>query len=688
MRLYSIAIILTLLGSWMTTSFAQDIASSLYPYIYTDVSTWPCVRLLNATGQIGCHVPNGAGGILYQIESQDEINNFVSKHGGSKQNYAAVIPYNLLTKLVVANIAALDSTKCISGLIVLLRASSMVPEASLSSPDTSCPNCRFGLYANDPDQYVWNPQGQGLIEENLPFPVFGLNPVDTVSKQVFNIVMRGVAFNLKKQYTDYPLQAIDFKLFMWAAIDSETCLRRGWCQVVGGTSVFSSPSRQIAADDGKKSIVLTASLDSRSLFHDLTNGVATSLSGLVALLTVAESLSRAPVSLELLPKHIVYTGFTAEAWGFAGSQRFVQDISAQFQCTNATRASVCPFLNAPCTFPCVRSMDFKRINIDNIDSLIEFNSVSGLNSNYSSYWAHVDDVDLTQSFVADLQKNNLTLPGQNSQNTIQAANQDGNQRKLPPSSAMSFLQKNRNIKTVVLTDFQKELGSYYNSDMDDKVDLDLMSQSICGLADATAKTVFLKAQEGASTIIPAETITANCTLVSSLLDCLASNFSCPMMKNYFNVSSVGRLSHYTSVFSFVNPQPQLLSRFVFTFLGDVTGTRRNNSDLGPSGCSTMQDCISGEYCIRKQCVSTMTAYHDAYGTGLTYNESTGKVSVTDPTKGTWTESTWDTPTMRVFLVTSTKHQVIELVVGVLWTLISIAVVIFGRSFLKKTFKTD
>ncbi|KAI9008995.1 hypothetical protein CLU79DRAFT_495930 [Phycomyces nitens] len=175
--------------------------------------------------------------------------------------------------------------------------------------------------------------------------------------------------------------------------------------------------------------------------------------------------------------------------------------------------------------------------------------------------------------------------------------------------------------------------------MDDRVDLNLMAQSICGLADATAKTVFSQAQEGAPTIIPADSITANCTLVSALLDCLAMNFSCPMMKDYFNVTNVGRLSHYTSVFSFVNPQPQLLSRFAFTFLGDMTGIRRNTSELVSASCSTMLDCLSGEYCIKRQCVSTMTAYHDAYGTGLTYDESTGKVSVTDPTKGTWTEST-------------------------------------------------
>jgi len=29
--------------------------------------------------------------------------------------------------------------------------------ASFASPDSTCPNCEFGLYANTPNQYQWNP---------------------------------------------------------------------------------------------------------------------------------------------------------------------------------------------------------------------------------------------------------------------------------------------------------------------------------------------------------------------------------------------------------------------------------------------------------------------------------------------------------------------------------------------------
>lgn len=150
-----------------------------------------------------------------------------------------------------------------------------------------------------------------------------------------------------------------------------------------------------------------------------------------------------------LPKHILYTLFTAESWGFAGSQRFVDDISSPFQCTNATRATPCPFINAPCTFPCVRDLNFMRINFDNIESIFEFQSVSGINNNYTNqFYAHVDNTQQNQPLLASLQ------PYQN----IKQASLDSIDRKLPPSSAMSFLQKKRDINAVVITDYQSSLG--------------------------------------------------------------------------------------------------------------------------------------------------------------------------------------------------------------------------------------
>lgn len=79
---------------------------------------------------------------------------------------------------------------------------------------------------------------------------------------------------------------------MWAAVNSATCLRRGWCQTVGGFSVFSTASMEMAADDNKPIMVVSANMDSRSLFHDLTVGATQDVSGLVTVLAIAETLSR------------------------------------------------------------------------------------------------------------------------------------------------------------------------------------------------------------------------------------------------------------------------------------------------------------------------------------------------------------------------------------------------------------
>lgn len=81
--------------------------------------------------------------------------------------------------------------------------------------------------------------------------------------------------------------------------------------------------------------------------------------------------------------------------------------------------------------------------------MFDFQSVSGINGNYTNqFYAHVDNTQQNQPLLTALQ------PYTN----IKQASSDGVDRKLPPSSAMSFLQKRRDINAVVITDYQKSLG--------------------------------------------------------------------------------------------------------------------------------------------------------------------------------------------------------------------------------------
>lgn len=48
----------------------------------------------------------------------------------------------------------------------------------------------------------------------------------------------------------------------------------------------------MTSTDGKPIIIVSATMDSRSIFHDLTLGVENDVSGMVALLAVADALSK------------------------------------------------------------------------------------------------------------------------------------------------------------------------------------------------------------------------------------------------------------------------------------------------------------------------------------------------------------------------------------------------------------
>lgn len=105
------------------------------------------------------------------------------------------------------------------------------------------------------------------------------------------LLLQGIAFNNARQYRNYPLVSVELNSFMWAAVDAQTCLRRGWCTPVGGYSVYSSPVAK--GDFAKKdSVILAAAINGRSFFHDIGINVQNDLSGLVGLLAVAEAFSR------------------------------------------------------------------------------------------------------------------------------------------------------------------------------------------------------------------------------------------------------------------------------------------------------------------------------------------------------------------------------------------------------------
>lgn len=252
-----------------------------------------------------------------------------------------------------------------------------------------------------------------------------------------------------------------------------------------------------------------------------------------------------------MSKHIVYTLFTGEAWGFSGSQRFVQDImSSPIQCEKP------PTSGSGCAYPFYSDLEFQRLNPAKIEAILEVGQIAGMGGvdGNPSLYAHVDNIQeaastaLLKQVVQIGASGSTTVPTPPPGIPVQAASSDNVKRGLPPSSSMSFLKSRGNIPTVVLTDFQKQMSALTNHDQDDSWNTPNTFNLIQQAASVISKTAWLQAQGVSDTaaMTPAQTeaiasIQVNAALVQELLECLSLNYSCSLVDSYLN----GKLTSFT-----------------------------------------------------------------------------------------------------------------------------------------------
>jgi Zn-dependent M28 family amino/carboxypeptidase len=187
------------------------------------------------------------------------------------------------------------------------------------------------------------------------------------------------------------------------------------------------------------------------------------------LIAIAEALGKSTERIAGLRKTIIFTFFGAESWGFAGSSRFVKDISEPFKCLITEKHANCGsnFGNG-CSLPCHQELDFRKINFDRIANIIDFDTVGHLYSNIGAsveYSIHADDPTLLGNMLDGIPAS-ISAPGFNGTSGVEVifsrAFQEGKNNRLPPSSAMEFLKKKRSIPTVVISDYKTEYSNQYN----------------------------------------------------------------------------------------------------------------------------------------------------------------------------------------------------------------------------------
>ncbi|NXD46101.1 NICA protein, partial [Copsychus sechellarum] len=405
--------------------------------------TAPCVRLLNATHQIGCQSSlSGDTGVIHVVEKEEDLEWALSK--GPHPPYMILLDGNLFSRSILMQ---LKGTSRVSGLAV--AAASPAPSQGFS-PGLKCPNDGFGLYSEQHGPQfahcngsVWNPLGSGVSYEDFPFPIFLLQ--DANETEVIKECFR--AHNVPAvpgSAPQFPLCAMQLQSHMHAAASTVTCMRRSSlqstfsinpeivCDPLLDYNVWSSlkPINASGKVEPEQRLILAATrVDSHSFFWNVAPGAEAAVGSFVALLAAAQALQAAP-GAQRLPRNVLFVFFQGETFDYIGSSRLVFDMEQE-------------------KFP---------LRLENIGAFLELGQVSLRND--SVLWMHTDPIS-RQNQSVDSQVQNLLAVLRSSGSGSNVSLQDpGFSQPLPPSSFQRFL-RSRSIPGVVLSDHRTAFRNRY-----------------------------------------------------------------------------------------------------------------------------------------------------------------------------------------------------------------------------------
>ncbi|CAL1579108.1 unnamed protein product [Knipowitschia caucasica] len=657
-------------------SFVTGICcNSMEKKIYLNLNyTVACVRLLNATHQIGCQSSlSGDVGVLHVLESEENLDWVLNT--GHSPPYMVILEAELFTRSILMKLK--DGSRRVAGVAVI------EPNTNLPggfSPHTTCPNENSGVYTEtyDPtyahcNRTMWNPFGNGLSYEEFPFPIFSMKEDnDTrVIRQCYQDHNRGENGSIPQ----YPLCAMQLSSHMSAVTDTPTCMRRNRiqndfsispemvCDPLGGSNIWTSTRPINNTEKGHKpsqSVVIAAArMDSRSFFFDLAPGAQSSASGLIALLAAAQALRN--ISDEDQPNRtILYAFFEGETFDYIGSSKMVYDMEN-------TRFA---------------------LDLDNVHSMVEVGQV-GIRPQGSPIYLHSDPVSRKNDSVnTEVQSLIENLKEASSSSNTNVSEPEASQ-PLPPSSLQRFLRA-RPFPGVVLQDHSSTFTNrYYESMFDNPENLNMTyppeltpeeqlsfvtdtAKALADVATLVAQTLFLQAggDSAKATSITADPQTVARLLYGFLVKSNNSWFE-QMIPSDFKSRLVDRPTNFYTGVHMQKSEPSFLVEYI---LANLTGTvvnvtqedckaQRENEDdkesrhlysyMWVQGAPVANSTDTDSLCVRSS-VRLSPAISPAFDLDL----------LSSADYSTWTESRWKKINGRIFLVASHELEMLTLGVGV------------------------
>uniref|UniRef100_A0A4W5JXT5 Nicastrin n=1 Tax=Hucho hucho TaxID=62062 RepID=A0A4W5JXT5_9TELE len=639
--------------------------------IYVELNnTVPCVRLLNATHQIGCQSSiSGDTGVIHVLESEADLEWPLSK--GPNPPYMVLLESSLFTKSIMMKMK--NASSRVAGVVV-------VPKTSPRefSPHTTCPNENTGRRISNLahcNQTVWNPRGNGLSYEEFDFPVFSLkedNETEVIKQCYFdhNRVVNGSG-------PQYPLCAMQLFSHMFAVTDTATCMRRSnidfssspvmVCDPLGGYNVwaFIRPynSTAFGHKENESVVIAAARLDSRAFFLQDSTGAEGSVSGFVTLLAAAQALRQA--TQEAPPtRNILFAFFHGEVFDYIGSSRMVYNM---------------------------KNNKFV-IDLDNVHSILEIGQVKTLRSG-SNLFLHSDPVSRRNNTVDDEVTNLVNNLHSSTAGLNFSFVESGFSQPLPPSSFQRFLRA-RAIPGIVLADHQTAFNNrYYESFYDNAAHLNLTypsnlspeeqlefvtdtAKSLTEVATAVARALFKQAGGNDSQV---NNINADPKTVTQML----YGFLVRSNNSWFQAVMAPELKDVLREHS-ATTDANALTYLVQYLLANLTGTATN---LTQSQCKKPDELPNeSTYVYSYLWVQGMVPPNSTQRESFCVRTAVRRVMAVSPAfdlgdyvskeYSTWTESQRKFIKARIFLVASRDLEMMTLGVGVAVLFTSLLVTYF------------
>jgi nicastrin len=468
------------------------------------MSARPCVRLLNATGTIGCATrSSGTIARVLRVACDAEL--------------TALLAEPPQVDVAVAVSAAFFSSATLHALADALGANLaglLVLHASEPPPGGASPAPAVPLGAST--VHAWNAAGDGFSQERWPFGIVLLEEADSAS------IERAIDQAVGERTP--PL--VEIRYPMSARADAPRCLAAGQCYPVGGQSVWGSlrPATVASAlaPPDRPLVILTAPLDATGFFHDASPGADAAVSATAAVLGAVGAISSTPAlasQLLLLPSTPLIFLFTGEAWGGLGSRRFLTDLRS-FECTAPAPPPTRPApstslpVRPACATPYKPDLRFLELRDAPLSAVLGVGAVGAAEA-HSSLYVHTPMGEPAANTVS------MALHAAQASLSLDVSLADANSGLgLPPGPAASFLDPKlarpaavSHMNVAMLTDFDSAYtdGSRYGSRFDSLQALN--ASLVCAAAQLSAQSFWALAGGTGTPEV-------NCSFVREVIGCL------------------------------------------------------------------------------------------------------------------------------------------------------------------------